>query len=42
MRGARGAMIDWGAVLATLPAEFDLDTLNAHETAREKPRSYLR
>ena len=41
-RGSRGAMIDWKAVLATLPADFGLDTLGAHETAGEKPRSYLR
>ena len=41
-RGPRGAMIDWIAVFATLPDQFTLDTLSADETAREKPRSYLR
>ena len=41
-RGPTGAMIDWNAVLATLPDQFSLDTMSAHETAREKPRSYLR
>ena len=41
-RGPTGAMIDWNAVLATLPDQFTLDTMGAHETAREKPRSYLR
>ncbi len=41
-RGPRGAMIDWTAVFATLPDQFTLDSLLAHETAGEKPRSYLR
>ena len=41
-RGPRGAMIDWNAVFATLPNEFTLETMSAHETAREKPRAYLR
>ena len=41
-RGPTGAMIDWNAVLATLPDQFTLDTMSAHETARGKPRSYLR
>ena len=41
-RGPRGAMIDWTAVFATLPGEFTLDSLLAHETAGEKPRDYLR
>ena len=41
-RGPRGAMIDWTAVFATLPEEFTLDSLLAHKTAGEKPRSYLR
>lgn len=41
-RRPRGAMIDWNAVFATLPGEFTLDTLSAHETASGKPRSYLR
>ena len=41
-RGPRGAMIDWNAVLATLPDQFSLDTMVAHEAAGEKPRSYLR
>ena len=41
-RGPRGAMIDWKAVLATLPGEFTLDSLLAHETAGEKPRAYHR
>ena len=41
-RGPRGAMIDWTAVLATLPDQFTLDTLLAHETAGEKNRAYLR
>ena len=30
------------AVFATLPGEFTLDTLSAHETASGKPRAYLR
>ena len=41
-RGPRGAMIDWTAVFATLPDQFTLDSLLDHETAGEKPRSYLR
>ena len=41
-RGPRGAMIDWNAVFATLPGDFTLDTLSAHETASWKPRAYLR
>ena len=41
-RGPRGAMIDWMAVFATLPDQFTLDSLLAHETAGEKPRSYHR
>ena len=41
-RGSTGAMIDWNAVLATLPDQFTLDTMSAHETTREKPRSYVR
>ena len=41
-RGPRGAMIDWAAVFATLPDQFTLDSLLAHETAGEKPRGYLR
>ena len=41
-RGTRGAMIDWTAVLATLPDQFTLETMSAHETAGEKPRSYHR
>ena len=41
-RGPRGAMIDWTGVFATLPGQFTLDSLLAHETAGEKPRSYLR
>ena len=41
-RGPRGAMIDWNAVFATLPGEFTLDALSAHETASGKPRSYVR
>ena len=41
-RGPRGAMIDWAAVLATLPNRFTLDSLVAHETAGGKSRSYLR
>lgn len=32
-RGPRGAMIDWNAVFETLPGEFTLDSLLAHETA---------
>ncbi len=35
-------MIDWTAVLATLPDRFTLDTMIAHKTASEKPRVYLR
>ena len=41
-RGPRGAMIDWTAVLATLPERFTLDSLLAHETAGGKTRAYLR
>ena len=41
-RGPRGTMIDWTAVFATLPDQFTLDTMMAHKTAAEKPRSYLR
>ena len=41
-RGPRGARIDWTAVLATLPDQFSLDTMVAHEAAGEKPRAYLR
>ena len=41
-RGPRGAMIDWTAVFATLTDRFTLDSLLAHKTAGEKPRSYLR
>ncbi len=41
-RGPRGAMIDWTAVFATLPDQFTLDSLPAHETAGEKPRAYHR
>ena len=37
-RGPRGVMIDWMAVLGTLPDQFTLDSLLAHETAAEKPR----
>ena len=41
-RGPRGAMIDWNAVFATLPEQFTLDTMVAHETASERARGYLR
>ena len=41
-RKPRSPMIDWNPVFATLPGEFTLDTLSAHETASGKPRSYLR
>ena len=41
-RGPRGTMIDWTAVFATLPDQFTLETMSAHKTASEKPRSYLR
>ncbi|MDE0102096.1 MAG: hypothetical protein OXN89_06935 [Bryobacterales bacterium] len=41
-RGPRGAMIDWTAVFATLPDQFTLESLVAHETAGEKARGYLR
>ncbi len=41
-RGPRGAMIDWTAVLATLPDQFSLDTMVAHKTAGQKTRVYLR
>ena len=41
-RGPRGAMIDWNAVLATLPDQFTLETISAHKTASEKTRAYLR
>ena len=40
-RGPRGARIDWTAVFATLPEEFTLDSLLAHETAGRKNRAYL-
>lgn len=35
-------MINWNAVLATLPDQFTLDTMSAHETTRKKPQAYLR
>ena len=35
-------MIDWAAVFATLPDQFTLDSLLAHEAAGEKNRAYLR
>ena len=41
-RGPRGTMIDWNAVFETLPSEFTLDTISAHETAGGKSRAYLR
>ena len=41
-RGPRGAMIDWAAVFETLPGQFTLDSLLAHETAGEKTRAYHR
>ena len=41
-RGPRRAMIDWNAVFTTLPDQFTLETMSAHKTASEKPRSYLR
>ncbi len=41
-RGPRGRMIDWTAVFASLPEQFTLDSLLAHETAGEKNRGYLR
>ena len=41
-RGPRGAMIDWTAVFGTLPDQFTLDSLLAHDTAGEKSRAYLR
>ena len=41
-RGPRGAMIDWNAVLATLPDQFTLDTMSAHKAVNEKSRAYLR
>ena len=41
-RGPRGAMIDWTAVLTTLPKQFTLETMTAHTTAGEKSRAYLR
>ena len=41
-RGPRGAMIDWTAVFATLPDQFTLDSLLAHQTAGEKTRVYHR
>ncbi len=41
-RGPSGSMIDWNAIFATLPNDFTLDTIGANETAREKPRAYLR
>lgn len=41
-RGPHGTMIDWNAVFETLPSEFSLDTISAHETAGGKSRAYLR
>ena len=41
-RGPHGVMIDWNAVFATLPNEFTVETISAHETASEKHRGYLR
>ena len=40
--GPRGAMIDWGAILTTLPEQFKLDSLLTHKTAGERPRAYHR
>lgn len=40
--GRRGSMIDWNAILRTLPGEFSLDNLETHKIASEKPRAYLR
>ena len=34
-RGPRSAMIDWNAVIETLPDQVTLDTVAAHEAARE-------
>ena len=42
LRGPRGAMIDWTAVMATLPDHFTLDTMIADKTAVEKTRAHLR
>ena len=41
-RMPRNPMIDSNAVFATLPGEFTLDTLSAHETTSGKPRAHLR
>ena len=41
-RGPRGAMIDWNAVLATLPDQFSLDTISVHKATSDKSRAYLR
>ena len=41
-RGPSGSMIDWNSIFQSLPKEFTLDTIGANETAREKPRAYLR
>ena len=41
-RRPRGVMIDWNTVFKTLPREFTLDAIAAHETASQKPRVYLR
>jgi predicted transcriptional regulator of viral defense system len=35
-------MIDWNAVFETLPSEFSLDTISAHETVGGKSRAYVR
>ncbi len=40
--GRRGSMIDWNAILRSLPAEFSIDNLESHKIASEKPRAYLR
>ena len=41
-RGPRGAMIDWTAVLATLPDRFTLESLLTHGTAGGKTPAYHR
>ena len=41
-QGPRGAMIDWTAVLASLPDRFTLGSLLADERAGEKNPAYHR
>jgi len=41
-RGRRRAMVDWNAVLRSLPASFTLNDIAKQPAVRGKPRAYLR